>query len=323
MNAEPIEYVPAALRPKKRRSLEYAMGSLDGNGGVGISHGPSSSLSELLNHVPTVANSVIIRLNEDNTDDFIYKWLDDKWVRTDPDLEYIKNFDWDVNKLQPMIDLPKLPVSLGDVQNIKETAADRIMRMLRQVERTVRSCSMCELGRKLCTERDTTFDPHVFSNMKFSRFMVVGQNPGFNECLTGVPFVGDAGKFFDECLSKNGLSRDNFYICNTVRCHTLNNQCPTQENMDRCEPFLRIEINLLRPILVITLGQVAFSAFVPNKEFSKSLGQIVYSEKFKINVYALYHPSPRNMNDSARRNKFMTDISDMCELIQELKKRTS
>jgi DNA polymerase len=170
----------------------------------------------------------------------------------------------------------------------------------------------------MCTEQGFTYDPHVLSNMKVSRYMVVGQNPGHNECLKGEPFIGDAGKYFDKCLEEGGLTRDKFYICNAVRCHTLGNEKPNAEQMDRCEPFLRMEIGLLRPKFVVTLGAVAFSVFCPDKNLTPNLGNIVKSEKFDVEVYPIYHPSPRNMNLKERKEKFELHISNLCNLISVL-----
>ena len=236
------------------------------------------------------------------------------------------DFDWDPSKLKPLppkkiedlagLFFCSLPISVYDVRGKEEIWQERVLRMLRTVRKTVISCSMCHLGRKMCIDNEYSFDPHVFSNMIPSRWMVVGQNPGFNECMKGEPFVGDAGKFFDKCVKDGGLSRSNFYISNAVRCHTVGNEKPMAEHVERCEPFLRIEINLLRPRLVITLGAVAFEVFCPGMKLTKNLGGIVESDKFGVKVYPVYHPSPRNMNVKARMEKFEEDISNLCKLVR-------
>jgi DNA polymerase len=193
--------------------------------------------------------------------------------------------------------------------------------MLQAMQYLVQKCVLCELGRRRCIEHDTNFDPHVFSTMSISKFFICGQNPGFHECLKGEPFVGDAGEFFNEIIQKFNLSRKDFYISNSVKCHTSNNVQPNFEQISCCEFILHMEILLLRPKLVITLGAVAFNAFCPNKNMADHLGNIIKSEKFGVSIYPIYHPSPRNMQDPVRKKRFIDDIKTLCELIQNINAR--
>jgi DNA polymerase len=177
---------------------------------------------------------------------------------------------------------------------------------------------MCPLGKKPCEEHNTVFDPHVFSSLTPSKWVIYGQNPGYNECCQQMPFVGLAGQNFDEVIKANGVSRKTFYISNIVRCHTINNEKPDYENTSSCEPILRLELGILKPKLVITLGQVAFDNFCPGKSYSDSLGKIILSQKYSIKVFPTYHPSPRNMQVTERREKFIKDITLLCKLIKKL-----
>lgn len=204
---------------------------------------------------------------------------------------------------------------------IDESPYDRKLRMLSHVSTSCIACSMCSLGLKPAVKNDTERDPHVFSNLNPTRFMVVGQNPGWTELEKREPFVGAAGKNFDNEIAKHGLSRSDFYICNTVRCYTAGNTKPTIKNKQRCEPFLQIEINILKPLLVITLGEPAFSQFCPSDNFSESLKSITKSDRYNISVFAIYHPSPLNFRDSTRRGAFNEQIRVMCKLVKALKKK--
>ncbi len=177
---------------------------------------------------------------------------------------------------------------------------------------------MCELGLKCAEKNDTLRDPHVFSNMKPHRVMVVGQNPGWDELAAGEPFVGAAGQNFDDEIAKHGMTRDEFYICNTVRCWTKGNTRPTQKNVERCEPFLRIEINLLKPKLIIALGGVAFSQLCPDAVFGKSFLKLTKS-KYGIKIFPVYHPSPVNFRDGSRKQVFEEQIATMCRLVKATK----
>jgi len=232
------------------------------------------------------------------------------------ELAELGDYDWDTSKLKGDMPVPK--------PYIKEYPQDRdgrVNMMLPPLHAFTIACSACSLGRKPCEERYTTFDPHVFSTMTTSRWMIVGQNPGYNECIQREPFVGDAGKIFDKAIEGFGFKRSDFYISNIVKCHTLNNEKPGFEEISRCEAILRLEMLVVRPILVITLGAVAFGAFHPKLTFGDHLGKIVRSEKFGVNVYPIYHPSPRNLSDQARKKQFHSDIENLCLLIKAYKNR--
>ena len=228
---------------------------------------------------------------------------------------------------------PRDPLTLWDaMKDGGEDWGGRMLRMLRTLNDCCRACTMCELGRKhalhtyknphadrvpdMPKEYSTEFDPHVFSNMKPSKWMVVGQNPGRNECFKGEPFVGDAGKFFDEIIKIGGLSRSDFYITNAVKCYTEANNRPELIHKKRCEPFLHMEMQLLRPNLVITLGSVAFDVLCPDLKMSDWFGKVAKSKPFDVKVYPIYHPSPRNMEDRSRKKQFMKDLLRLCELIK-------
>lgn len=236
------------------------------------------------------------------------------------DVEYNRmSHDFDqVGKVPIHKPKPRLPLSLMDVKG-RETWEERTLRMLRPLSDTCRSCSMCELGRSMATDDHPTtimeLDPHVFSNMNPSRWVIVGQNPGKNECLKGEPFVGQSGEFFNKVIKKCGLPRDKFYITNAVKCKTPKNEYPSNKHKDRCEPFLRMEFHLLQPILVITLGRLAFDILCPELVMRDWLGKVATSSKFGVKVYPVYHPSPMNMSNRDRKKKFVEDIYRLQKLI--------
>jgi uracil-DNA glycosylase family 4 len=233
----------------------------------------------------------------------------------------IEEFDWiGFKSTAPPEQFKPVLVSIMQLKDA-ETAFDRKLRMLTQLSSTCLACSMCELGLKEAAKRHITRDPHVFSNMNPTRYMVVGQNPGWDELEQREPFVGAAGKNFDAEITKHGLSRGDFYICNTVRCFTQGNIKPTEKHKSRCKPFLQIEMNLIKPRLVVALGAVAFSQLCPNTEFSAGLKKITKSPTYEVPVFAIYHPSPVNFRDGARREAFASQIKVMCGLVKELQKK--
>jgi DNA polymerase len=193
---------------------------------------------------------------------------------------------------------------------------NQLLKTLRPLKATCKECRMCRLGRMDHEHNGKPIsDHHVFSNMNPTKFMVVGQNPGFNECMKDEPFVGEAGEFFNQALAKFGVQREVFYITNAVKCHTPENRKPEGDEFDACQAFLQIEIKTIRPKFVIALGAVAFEALCPKLTFSANLGKFLKSEKFDVNVYPIYHPSPQNMADPGRKTRFEADIKAICELI--------
>lgn len=233
----------------------------------------------------------------------------------------LESFDWfNFKSIAPTTPFKPVFVSIMQLTGT-ETPYDRKLRMLGQLSSACTACSMCELGLKEAIKKNIARDPHVFSNMNPTRYMVVGQNPGWNELEQREPFVGAAGENFDNEISKHQMSRDDFYICNTVRCFTQGNTKPTDKHKKRCEPFLQIEINLIKPRLVIALGAVAFSQLCPGAEFSNGLKKITRSSLYDIPVFAIYHPSPVNFRDGSRRELFASQIKVMCVLVKELQKR--
>ncbi len=226
-------------------------------------------------------------------------------------------FDWFGFKSEATVFKP----NLTSIMQLKEPEFpfDRKLRMLKHLSTTCTACSMCELGLKPAIKNDESRDPHVLSNLNPTRFMVIGQNPGWNEICVREPFIGAAGKNFNEKITKHGLSRDDFYICNVVRCFTAGNVKPSAKNVERCSPFLRIEINLLKPKLVVALGAVAFAALCPDAVFSDSLKRIVKSSVYDVPVFAIYHPSPLNFIDNNRMVIFEDQIKVLCALVKKLK----
>jgi len=211
---------------------------------------------------------------------------------------------------------PKKVLSVASIVNDKH-------KFLSTLSTACRLCQNCELGIK---EAERTIgeviiarDPHVFSNMAYSsRFLVVGQNPGWEELEKGEPFVGAAGRNFNKALERNGMSRSDFYISNAVKCFTPNNTKPTRRQQEKCSTWLQIEINTIKPIFVITLGASAFDVLCPDLKYSSSLGTIVKSDEFGVKIFPIYHPSPLNAENLP---EFNHQIDVLCELIIRFKDR--
>lgn len=235
-----------------------------------------------------------------------------KYQHAPPPQPEVEDFDFDSRKCRPAY------YKLKDTENMPFNRSREIM--MESLQIFCLSCKMCPLGQKMLHEHGQKIDPHVFSNMRSdSRFMMVGQNPGYNECLKGEPFVGQAGQNFDKEIAKNGLERFEFYISNLMKCHTPNNEFDSRHDKYKktCSAILKLEIQVMKPKLIITLGAPAFNFFAPDKKMSDHLGDIVLSEWGPI--FPIYHPSPMNLSDASRAQKFSSDIALMCRLVRKLR----
>jgi len=157
---------------------------------------------------------------------------------------------------------------------------------------------------------------NVFSNMNVGAdVMVVGQNPGFEEMLSGRPFVGPSGDFLDEALGCAGFSRDDIYLTNVVKCFTHGNRAPTREEMERCSEFLDREFEVVGPKVVLALGAVALKRLTGMGGVEKHCGEEVMSIRYMVPVVVSFHPSPYNSNDPARREAIFEAFVKTAEVL--------
>jgi DNA polymerase len=178
------------------------------------------------------------------------------------------------------------------------------------------SCEACQL----CEGDERVQKPHVFGwgNVR-AKLMVVGQNPGYDETVRGRPFVGIAGKNFDEFLSSVlGIERKHIYITNTVKCYTPRNRGPYPEEMALCKHFLKKEIEIIKPKIILALGNYALQYFTKHGGISKCHGQLEYSKEFEINVFPMYHPSPLNMNKLSIRQITENDFRTLKRILENM-----
>lgn len=120
--------------------------------------------------------------------------------------------------------------------------------------------------------------------------MIVGEAPGFNEDAQGKPFVGQAGKLLDTLLAGIGLSRQDVYITNVLKCRPPQNRDPMPNEVELCAPFLERQLELINPKVVIVLGRHALLRLLPGQgPISRVHGQMV--EQNGRMYVACYHPA--------------------------------
>jgi len=160
---------------------------------------------------------------------------------------------------------------------------------------SVAGCTDCGL----CSTRTNT----VFGvGDQRAEWMLVGEAPGENEDLQGEPFVGQAGKLLDNMLAALGLARDrNVYIANVLKCRPPGNRNPEPDEVAQCEPYLKRQIALIKPKVIVVLGRFAAQSLLRSTTPIGKLRGTVHTYE-GIPVVVTYHPAYllRTLTDKAR-----------------------
>jgi len=151
---------------------------------------------------------------------------------------------------------------------------------------------------------------------KEADIMFVGEGPGEQEDLQGIPFVGPAGKLLDDMLSIIDLNRDNVYIANIVKCRPPGNRDPQPQEQDACIDYLRVQFALVKPMIVVCLGRIAAKRII-DPDFSITRSHGVWSCRNGIWMTALYHPSAL-LRDPTKRPDTFTDLLSIRQKLKDV-----
>lgn len=204
---------------------------------------------------------------------------------------------------------PALPIALPAGLRVQLPAAGdaRAVAIARmdwsELQKSVAACVACPL----CKTRTQT----VFGvGHRAARWMIVGEAPGAEEDARGEPFVGQAGRLLDNMLASIGLSRQgetesSVYIANVLKCRPPGNRNPEPAEAAACEPYLRRQIALIHPALVVVMGRVAAQALLATDATIASLRGRVHTivvDELAVPVVVTYHPAYllRNLADKAK-----------------------
>lgn len=174
-----------------------------------------------------------------------------------------------------------------------------------ELKETCMSCRACGL----CAERT-----HVVFGVgdEHSRLLFIGEGPGENEDLQGEPFVGRAGKLLDKLLITIGLDRSKVYIANMVKCRPPRNRDPLPEEQDACIGYLREQVRLIHPQLIVCLGRIAAQRIIsPDFKVTKQHGQWI--ERKGTYLMGTFHPAAilRNQGQMPDALQDFLSIQDM------------
>ena len=175
-----------------------------------------------------------------------------------------------------------------------------------------KECSACQ-NCELCRTRTNL----VFGvGNEQAKLMFVGEGPGEQEDLQGVPFVGRAGKLLDDMLAMFDLSREDVYIANIVKCRPPKNRDPLPDEQDACYPWLERQIGIIRPSLLVCLGRIAAMRLIdPRYRITQQHGQWV--SKDGMEMTAIYHPAAL-LRDPRRRPEAFDDMKEIAAKLKAL-----
>lgn len=157
----------------------------------------------------------------------------------------------------------------------------------------IKECQLCPLG--------ATRTKFVFGvGNPNADLMLIGEAPGRNEDLQGEPFVGRAGQLLDKILAAIDLSREEVYIANVLKCRPPNNRDPLKSESDTCQPYLKQQIELIKPKLILALGRVSGAWLLGEDLALKDMRNNSYRYN-GIEMMVTYHPAALLRNPNWKR----------------------
>ncbi|NPV85268.1 MAG: uracil-DNA glycosylase [Anaerolineae bacterium] len=179
--------------------------------------------------------------------------------------------------------------------------------MLKEIALQVSSCQRCVLKntRKHAVPGEGPADAQV---------MLIGEGPGFHENEQGRPFVGAAGKYLDELLQKGGLSRSAVFITNVVKCRPPGNRDPLPDELTACSFYLDRQIEIINPLVIVTLGRFSMARYLPNAKISAVHGKPSWV-KGRL-IIPMYHPAAA-LHQPMLKTDLEKDFARLSEWINE------
>ena len=178
------------------------------------------------------------------------------------------------------------------------------------LEQTCMGCQRCALA-------DGRHNVVFGVGSREAEVMFVGEGPGENEDLQGEPFVGRAGKLLDDMLELIDLDRKkNVYIANIVKCRPPHNRDPLNTEQDACIGYLRNQVALLKPKIIVCLGRIAAKAII-KEDFKITQEHGQWFQRGGVQMTAIYHPAAL-LRDEQKRPETFLDLKSIQAKIREL-----
>jgi len=163
--------------------------------------------------------------------------------------------------------------------------ADNIQK-LKYIADLVAKCQKCPLYK-------TAHNPVPGSGSPEAKIVFIGEAPGAEEDIQGLPFVGNSGKLLDKLLNTIQVNRSDVFICNILKHRPPGNRDPLPEEIKVCTPYLKAQLEIIKPKVIITLGRFSMNYFFPADSISRVHGQIrkLNWQGIDLIIIPVYHPS--------------------------------
>ncbi len=187
-------------------------------------------------------------------------------------------------------------------------------RSLDEIRKECEGCRKCSLAE---TRTNVVFgvgNPHA-------DVMFIGEAPGEKEDLSGIPFVGAAGKLFDKYLVAVGIPREEIYIANMLKCRPPKNRDPKPEEQDLCIEYLREQVRAVSPKLIVCLGRIAAMRLI-KPDFRITAEHGIWFERGAFSVCAVYHPSAL-LRDPRKKDDMLADMMEIKRRLDALKQTSA
>ncbi|MDP3685248.1 MAG: uracil-DNA glycosylase [bacterium] len=205
------------------------------------------------------------------------------------------------NEADFSIPIPPFPIPL--------MTRDEKIKELQKIADAVELCNLCPLYKTATRGVPGEGNPEA-------ELLFVGEGPGQKEDELGRPFVGAAGKFLEELLQHVGLTRNDVYIGNVIKHRPPGNRDPLPDEVEACWPYLRRQIEVIQPKIIVLLGRHALGRFLPGKSISQARGK---AYRVGETVYfAMYHPAAA-LYQGSLREILLKDMEKLPAILKQIK----
>lgn len=170
---------------------------------------------------------------------------------------------------------------------------------IEELKEAIKECKKC----KLCTGRKNIVFGEGNENAKI---MFIGEGPGGDEDLQGRPFVGKAGQLMNKAFETVGIKREEVYIANIVKCRPPNNRDPEQDEIEACINYLRYQVMIVKPKIIVLLGRIALQNIL-GQEYKITQSRGEWIEKKGIFYIPTWHPAAI-LRDETKKIDFIIDL---------------
>lgn len=202
-----------------------------------------------------------------------------------------------------------LKINQNKVWLMMSNLIDDVQKRWDELFNAVRGCRRCPL----CQYRTNVVPGEGNRN---ASLMFIGEGPGRDEDLSGRPFVGAAGQLLDKMIAAIGIKREDVYIANIVKCRPPGNRVPKEEEAKACIPYLRRQVYLIRPKVIVCLGATALRYVIdPEARITRVRGQWVERKGYWL--IPTYHPAAL-LRDPAKKYEAWEDFKKIRDKLKEL-----